>query len=124
MTGPSVAAASSAGMTATRTAAPDRPSGGATLRGDELGQGIDRREDAAPLGDILDLDAVLFLESHHQLQEVDRIEVEPAPHQRGVVTDALRLDPVEAQASDDESLQLCVEPVGVGGHGKGALIPE
>src|SRR5213594_3257157 len=99
-------------------------SGDATLLGDEGDQALDRSEDAPALRHVRDLETVLLLQPDHELQEVDRIEIETATHERRVVLDAVGIDLLQAQAAHDEALQFSVEPVAVAGHGKAALIPE
>src|SRR2546422_10115005 len=113
-------------MTATsRGAGPLLPhgSGGATLPGDEVGEALDRGEDAPALGHVRDLETVLLLEPDHELEKVDRIEIETASHERRVVLDAVGSDLLQAQAAHDEALQFSVEPVAGAGHGKPAAMP-
>jgi len=98
--------------------------GDATLPGDEVGEALDGREDAPALRHVGDLEAVLLLQADHQLEEVDRIEIEAAAHERSVVPDAVGIDPLQAQAAHDETLQFSVEPVAVAGHGRAVLISE
>src|SRR5437867_11172094 len=114
-------------MTATRPGAvPPRldGSGDATLLGDEVDEALDRREDAPALRHVRDLETVLLLQADHELQQVDRIEIETAADERRIVPDAVGIDPLQAQAAHDEARQFSVEPVVVAGHGKAVLIPE
>src|SRR5262249_38318707 len=119
ITGPMVAAAFRAGITATSPVdgmARSSESDGATLRGHELCETIDRGEDPPALRDVRDLEPILFLETDHQLQEVDRVEIETAAHERRVVAEAVGIDLLQAEAPHDEMLQLTVESVVMGRH--------
>src|SRR6185295_14604962 len=52
----------------------------------------------------LDLDTEFFLERHHQLEGVDRVEAQPFTEEGLAVLDRIRVGAVQVEAVDDETL--------------------
>src|SRR6185295_7542405 len=71
---------------------------------DEARQARDGGERVAVHLVALDLDAEFFLERHHQLEGVDRVEAQPFTEERLAVLDRIRVGAVQMEAVDDETL--------------------
>ena len=56
-----------------------------------------------------DLDSVLFLDSHDQLEGINRVKAQFLAEQRGVVGDPVSGQAIESQAFDDQALQIFAE---------------